>query len=1137
MSQFRSPFEPDALLPLHSSISLELPSVFPPPSYSTEQHDVLSPSARFSISPFRYATVNERLPAAHEEPVPEWQPDLEAERRLKSLRKSPGFALLAESVLLLKACQLDMDVPPRRRRFLRDRLARLLREQTGASLDPDQLHITFTTTDLPAVDDDGLEHYTRRLSLTEVAQACFDPWDYNGLTRVSVVDAALSPDHPSLRSSSILRSITEATWPVDYENLLDAFWRRQRNTYRTLSRLTFLDGLARQLARKRISKAGYRLALDAMGLSDFPDTLAGLEAGGRGERSEAWGLRLNGVWIPGVFQVRSKQTSHCFIHVAGAGGTVVEYISEDPAEMTHRLLQAINASGWHRQILHTLEAAEPKGTFIKASLIDADVFDVLTKAQENVVFELLADEHFDRFDLLKPLARAMALASAVDFWPSHFPVLDMIPEPSKYARELMGDFLHKHYGLTHDPDHVFIAYRSGKAQTPLGDARRPATVVNVPSDKPVCLSEALITHYKVQYPEGYIDQGGHTAVYLDTTGKGVWAEDQVLPVEPLVVERHIRQLDFLTTMSGAIIDFWDQNAAAIERAFNTIFIRQALVALKKGHLSRGSFDSLARAVEHPGSLDWVALGFYVQGSSIGSMTCQYPGLLILEKPGETRVLYQAGHADTFVELHSDDDLHRHLRRATTDEHWRQAVMQYVPHRHRERLDYLLKLWGGIAQPDPPVSLLRPWTDTLYNVDTRKALSNARIESRLDRPLSGFLREVLKRNALEDAQDKIVTAGEVAIRYWSARLNQLQWLLAPMSALLTPALLVSLAAELGVTSLTIALANLPGGRYEEKKQAVLSVLSMGLLRIGPQTPRLVRSLGRITKPAGRTVRASGVASSNVRSWDAVFRRAANPRQTRLEKFFHTSAMLKRWTIASHPRFGNLSVHAWKLGRRFLLWTSDRGQARTLVVSTHGHYLPWSSTVRIPLGTEIRTYAPHGHTLIDPFLHRIVSKSVQPYAISTTAGNTLAQGRSALPPLVATDKLMAGTSLPGRLRNYTLSKFQTVRDESYEDIGHIVRNSNVSPFRGQLPATPMDVLTVRNRFGMPSPTLADLFNTLYALGIHYDRILLVHCRCAAVAAVLGRAPVYRAPLMKPLIANTASLADQLADTVSHDPTHSS
>lgn len=1056
--------------------------------------------------------------------------DPAAERRLKSLRKSPGYALLTESVLLLRAYQLDMDVPPPRHRFVRDRLVRLLKQLTGTSLDPDQLTIRFTTHDRPSVSDNGRERYSRRFSLTDVAQACFDSWDYGGLARVSVVDTPLSPDYPSLRASTVLGLITEASWPADYETRLDRFWEQHSVTFRTLSRLSLLDELARKLKRRHISTDGYRLFLDALGLDAFPTDLSVLQRDGRGRMAEVWGLSLGGNLIPGVFQVRSKQTSHCFVHVAGARGKTIEYISDVPSEMTRRLHRAISGSGWHRRMLDLMEGNESPAP-IKALLIDGDVFEALTKALAHVTYESLSHEDFDGLNVLKPVARTMTLASVVDFWPARFPVLDMIPEPSKCAAELMTDFLAKRYGLQLDANHVFIAYRRGKAQTPLGDARRPANFVRIPDDKPVSLSEALITHYQVQHPEGYIDHGGRTAVWLDTTGKGTWAADQVLPVDPAAVEAHIRQLDFLTVMSGYINDFWEHKAAFIEHAFTSIFIAQALVALKKGHLGRESFDRVVKAIERPASGQWTAIGFHVQGWSLSSMRPLYPGLLILEHPSGARVLYQVGHTRAFVELQGPEDLHRYLRRATADKDWREAVMRYTPARHHDRLEYLLRLWSGGLAYEPPVSLLRPWTDTLYNADARKALNNSRIESRLDRPLFAFLREVLKRNALEDAQDRIVTTGEVSIRYWMAWFDHLRLLLAPMSMLLTPGFMVSLVAELGDTALTVALANLPGGRYEEKKTAILSVLSLGLLSIGPQTPRITGALGRIAKTTGKTARTGSVLKTRAGPL-TLSARGASPRKTTVERFFHTQAMLKRWTVAANPRFGNVSVHAWKLGRKFLLWTSDRGQARTLVVSTHGHYMPWSSTTRIPLGTEIRTYAPHGHILIDPKLHRVVNRTAKPFATSTTQGNSLISAPSPLPPLTNTDKIIAGTSLPGRFKNYTLSKYQNTKGETYEEIGHIVRHSHASPYRGQLPATPMDVLTVRNRFGMRSPTLADLFDNLYSRGIHYDKILLVHCRCSAIAATLQRAPIYTTSEVPTGSNSLPDLIRQLPDTAYHD-----
>lgn len=1117
MNQTWSPFPRDSVH-APSSVSLEMPSVLLSPMHQNEKTDTFSPPARFSRSPFEHSSGEERLPLLAEEPSQPFEPDPETERRLRSLRNSPGFTLIAESVLLLKVCQLDMDLPPGRRDFIRKRLAILLQQRSGRTLDPDQLYLSFTTLDHPSVDEDGTERYDLRLSLTDVAQLCFDPWRLSGLQRCTIVDMPLTDDAP-LSGSEVFTWISSAAWPDDYHVALAGFWARHRSTYRSLCKLGFLDGLARQLKRKQISHAGYLLTLDALGLRRFPDSLAALEYRGRGQKTEVRGLLLDGEPIPGIFQIRSESTSHCFIHVLGTRGQAIEYISDDPKEMTRRLLGALNSSAWHRRLLHMAEQVDRTSAVVESSLIEGDVFSALTHAQERAAIELTGADNYDRFNLLKPIARSLTLASATELWQTHSPVLDLIPEPSKVAAGLMSDYLHSHHGLSLNPDHVFIAYRRGHANTPLGDARVPATYVNVPDETPISLSQALVSNYRVQYPAGYIDHGGGTSVFYDNTGKGAWAPEQVLPINPQNLEDYIKDLDFLATMSVQINDFWTVRKVVIERAFSTVFIAQALIALKQARLGRSGFDLVVRSLAERETVTWSALGFHVKSSTLEAMEIQYAGLLVLEQPGPLKVLYQAGHAQAFREFRNDQELRQYLRSAAADGRWRDLVMQYIPGRHRERLDYLLKLWGGVLPPTPPASMLRPWTDGLYNPDTRKALEHSLIERRLDGPPFGFMREALRQNALEDAQDRIVTGTEVSLRYWMSLLNRLQLLLVPMSVLLTPALVASLAMEIGVASLNLAAAQLPGSRRAEKIQSLLTALSLGLLRIGPQTPTLLRSLIRIIKPTGTTLRA-GAGHGISSGLGSLFRRSMHPRKTRLEKFFHTEAMLKRWTIPGHPRFGAVPVHAWKMGRRFLLWTSDRGQARTLVVSTHGHYLPWSSSVRIPLGTEIQTYAPHGFILVDPMLHRIVSKTVQPFAISNAAGNTLVQTRSALPSLVRTDKMMAGTSLPGRLKNYTLSKYQSVRHESYEDIAHIVRNSNASPLRGQLPATPMDVLTVRNRFGVPSPTLADLFDTIYAQGIHYDKILLVHCRCAAIAARLGRAPIYQAPTLKPPIRHDQS-----------------
>ncbi|MEX5591119.1 hypothetical protein, partial [Pseudomonas urmiensis] len=78
----------------------------------------------------------------------------------------------------------------------------------------------------------------------------------------------------------------------------------------------------------------------------------------------------------------------------------------------------------------------------------------------------------------------------------------------------------ENHTLTINPEHVFIAYRPGYSSTPLGNPRLPPTYVHTPDPRPISLSEALISNYRVDHPAGYIDHGGSTVVFFDPTGQG-----------------------------------------------------------------------------------------------------------------------------------------------------------------------------------------------------------------------------------------------------------------------------------------------------------------------------------------------------------------------------------------------------------------------------------------------------------------------------------------------------------------------------------------------------------------------------------------------------------------------------------------
>ncbi|WP_459199994.1 dermonecrotic toxin domain-containing protein [Pseudomonas tremae] len=1106
MNPIWSPLRQDTLF--HpSAFLLEQPSVLRP-EHSSDRHDTLNASPKFTL-PTAYSPLAQTpLPPVSEERGPE---DIAShiERQLKAMRDSPGFRLIADSALLLKACQLDMDFPPPRQHYVREQLITLLMHKSGNVLDPDTLQITFSSDDLPAVDDQGQEHYSVSLSLTDVALTSFEPEHFLALYRSVITDTPISEDTPLLMTRQVFKWIGDMPLDHDYSAILEAFRVRHEATWRTLARLAFLDNLARQHTHRHISRDGYRLALDALGMSRFPLDGHVLDDSGRGELTEVRLLSLNGEQVPGIFQVRSKTTSHCFIHILGAKGKIAEYISDDPAHMPQRLLAAMNASGLYG---HALLAMQQHAAVIAdAPLIEGDLFTALTQASFTAI--LNGRNTCATIDLLRPVARSLALAGAADLWQTQPDILEQIPVASKMAAHIMANYLKDHHGLTLNPEHVFIAYKPGHSNRPLGVPRVAPIHVHTPDEKPVSLTEALTDHYRVDHPAGYVDHGGGTEVFFDPSGLGNREQGQILKISPQALENYISGFGFLNWMTQRIHDFWDQQHSTIERAFRSSFIAQLLISLKRGKLRRSSFDLVVETLAPDAQHQWRALGFFVQGSLIDGLVHQYTGLLVLELPGARKVLYQAGHAEGFLEFVDDTALALHLTRKTADPEWRETVMRYVPLSHQQRLNYLFKLWGGAQAPNPPASILRPWTDALYNPDTRQAMRHSLCEKRLSNTPFAFLHQRLRQNALDDAEEQITTPAQVSLADWTERLLHLQRLLVPMSLLLTPAFIASLATEVGLASLAIAATQLPGRRHAEKNHALLATLSLGLLQRAPQTPRMLRSLSRIAKPAASKSQAALTAIDR-----ALRRHVVNPRQTRLEKFFHTDALLRRWTVTTSLSPTLLPIHAWKLGRRFLLWTSDRGQARTLVVSTHGYYTPWSRTVGIPNGTEIRTYAPHGYELVDPQLHRVVNKNARPFSHSNTAVHSV-MPHTSLEPLFITDKLIAGTSLPGRLKNYSLSKFQSATDETYDEIARVVGNSRASPLQGWLPPTPMDVLTVRNRFGMTPPSLADLFNSLSAQGIHYDRILLVHCRCAAFSALLSRAPVYHAPTAGSVIANMA------------------
>lgn len=1082
---------------------------------SLESNDSRASPAAYPVSPFADNTE----PVAPAEPA---RPSQTLNRKaLARIRNSPAYQLLDGSPWTLKAYQLDMDSPPTLKEFIEQQCANMLREQGCSELSARDLRINFSNDIYPGIEPDGTERHECALTVVELALTSLEPAAFIGLIRSMEADRALHPGVPSLTLKKLTWLITRSRWLEDYQALLTAFWQKHEATYRLLASLSFVDGLCRLRSQRKISLDGYRLALDALGLTAFPASLDSLEHHALAPRSIVSLVVFDGRVVPGIFQLKSRTTSHCYLHVLGEQPQCIEYICEDAAWKEQPLLDALNRSPWHRR---HLDADWRKGKVANLVMRECneDLFSALTQAQRefsslDLTADLVRIEPDDMGDsdrLCLPINRSLRLIGALDIWGEQSDIRAAIPDPLKTANRLMQRWLKREHGLDADPEHVFIRYLRGTCVTPLGHARAPATDVRVPSLQPITLGQAVLNNYRVEHPVGYIDQGGRTVVYLDPTGAGDPAQDNELSITAQAIEEHLRSVDFLGIMVKQLQRFWHRQGSTVELSLRRKFVAQALVSLKCAQLTRNGFDLLVDVLQESigeppeRKTRWSALGFHLQRAVLPGTHCPCcAGLLVFshdERPGY--VLYQAGQQEPFFEFEHRHELGAHLMRSAAEPHWRATVLSHVPLNQHRRLEYILSLWGQVRAAPEPSSDLRPWVDALYHEDVHKTKARDFCEHPVTSSPFVFMCQTLRGNSLIDTQDSVITSEQVSIRNWTQRLNHLQLLLAPLSLLVAPAALASIATAAGMLYLDIQSANLPGSREQEKRQLLLTALSLGMLQTGALTPGLMRAARSLTTTHGIARRAVATTS---RGFTSLLQSATDARNTQLERFFGSASLLKTWAIPGFTHLATSPVKAWKLDGKFLLWTAEHRQARTLVVSTHGYYLPWSKTAAIPNGTELRTYVPHGFELVDPRLHRVVSQSVQPFSLMTTGQNTPGPAFAHLPAWQLTDKALAGTSQPGRIKNYTLGKFQSERYESYRDISNVVRHSNQSPLFGQLMPTPMDVLTVRNRFGTLNPTLQELFGALAVHGIHYDHILLLHCRCSVVSSMLGRAPAFSAP----------------------------
>lgn len=239
----------------------------------------------------------------------------------------------------------------------------------------------------------------------------------------------------------------------------------------------------------------------------------------------------------------------------------------------------------------------------------------------------------------------------------------------------------------------------------------------------------------------------------------------------------------------------------------------------------------------------------------------------------------------------------------------------------------------------------------------------------------------------------------------------------------------------------------------------------------------------------------------------------------ENFFATTTPMQVWNIAaSENQFSYLSVKAWFLDQQFLLFTGKMNKAKHLIISSDGGYFPGSGIVKVPNSTELVALGPHGWSLFDPRAANIAKRLVLSFGIINK--NVALPAQTAFFPSLFSGalnthrhfktidvKLLAGTNVPGHIKNYSLAKYQkfAAGREDYLGIAKIVSHSrHPFPIVDEIGLQPVDILTIRNRRGMFHPNLKDVFQSLENHGIHYDRITLEFCR----SNMLKHALKYRA-----------------------------
>ncbi|MGL4539634.1 MAG: dermonecrotic toxin domain-containing protein [Candidatus Rhabdochlamydia sp.] len=707
-------------------------------------------------------------------------------------------------------------------------------------------------------------------------------------------------------------------------------------------------------------------------------------------------------------------------------------------------------------------------------------------------------------------AFSTTIASAIAYIPYLLPNIhttssqlgELFPNPYTTASEFMKKAIKDKLGLDIDPDKTFIQESFYETKIILVHPSLPARFKKKMKRSSQSLTEAALSNYQEAYS---FFNDIKTIIYQNHSGRAEYiSRNQLLDISPKDIENIIQEADLDILHKNKLGSFWSTHADRVKYFIKHKFLQEALEAYQNKILSEKNFKMVSEvafyslAIEEADLSDFINPHLYMEALNIAGYSST-DIFLFRDTSQQQVILYISGNKTAFFIFKNYKQCINFLEKnAKNKPKWQQLLTSHFSLDVQDSVLNALKkgpfIGGGFSIATAPFPKPIDPNSIQHSLTTK--------------PIEKSLFETIQKNIQErsylDANVIITSDRELMLKRILNAVKSIELLLLLPSfgfPLLNWGILAALTTEVAANLYIAKNADTVKERHQAAIDAGINsvefIFSMAFLS--------ARSL-KVSKSQNEIILQDQEKLRLLNSGSGVFSFSEkNPISEEL--FFDTTKSMKVWQMAnSDGLLKHLDAKAWFLDEQFLLFTGKTKKAKHLIISSHGGYLPKSGIVQVPKNTDLVVLGPHGWQLVDPKTAKIAKGLVLPYGIINESAAIPTQtalypslfSRSAnthIHPRKTDIKLLAGTSVPGHIRNYTLSKYQRfgVGEESYLDIVRTIHHSR-HPFPDiyKMGFQPVDILTIRNRRGKTLPTLADILKSLKSNGIHYDRITLEFCR---------------------------------------------